>query len=160
MYKVFIDNKAIIFNQTNEQELLREFEDHKFIEAAGGVVCQNRNYLFIKRNGVWDIPKGKLEKNESVEEGALREIEEECGFKAGDLKINRKLIDTWHTYEHKGKMVIKKTYWFLIANLNSSTKLVPQKEEGITEVKYFSRSEFDLILDNTYLSIKEVINAL
>ena len=37
-------------------------------------------YLFILRNVVWDIPKGKLEKGETPELAAVREIEEECGL--------------------------------------------------------------------------------
>lgn len=160
MYKVFIDNKAIIFDVNSEKELLIALKDHIFIEAAGGVVQNNQNYLFIKRNGLWDIPKGKLEQNETVELCALREIEEECGFKPSDLQINRKLIDTWHTYEHKGKRILKKTYWFLVDALNTAVDLVPQTEEGITEVKYFRRDEFGKIIANTYLSIQEVITMI
>lgn len=160
MYKVFIDNKAIFFNLKTETELLIQFKDHNFIEAAGGLVQSNQKFLFIKRQDVWDIPKGKLEKNEEVEAGALREIEEECGFKPGDLRINKKLMDTWHTYQHKGDRVLKKTHWFLIEELNSNKDLKPQEEEGITEVKYFGREEFDIVLSNTYLSIADVISAL
>ena len=32
------------------------------IKAAGGVVIQGRKILFIKKNGRWDMPKGKLKK--------------------------------------------------------------------------------------------------
>ena len=48
------------------------------IEAAGGVVMKNQEMLFIYRNGKWDLPKGKLEINESIPLCAVREVEEEC----------------------------------------------------------------------------------
>ena len=40
-----------------------EFE---LIVAAGGLVKKHKDYLFIYRNGKWDLPKGKLENNEDL----------------------------------------------------------------------------------------------
>lgn len=158
MYKVFIENKVKTFQLNSEKELLNEFKEYKFIEAAGGIVEKDGKYLFIKRHGLWDIPKGKLEKGENVEQGAIREIEEECGLVKPSIKCH--LIDTWHTYEHKGKNVLKKTYWFLLKSNQVVENLVPQLEEAITEVKYFSKLDFHEILENTYDSIKDVLLAL
>lgn len=158
MYKVFIDNKSVIFNVKDEVLLKREFSDYKFIEAAGGIVQYNDSYLFIKRNGVWDIPKGKLEKMESPETGAVREIEEECGLVQPE--IFQHLINTWHTYEHNGKMVLKKTYWYWLKATEKDLNLTPQTEEGISEVRLFTKDEFNEIKKDTFLSIVEVIEAL
>ncbi|MCB9223002.1 MAG: NUDIX domain-containing protein [Crocinitomicaceae bacterium] len=158
MYKVFIDNHPKIYQLDSEEQLKEKFADHKFIEAAGGIVRRSNHFLFIKRNGKWDIPKGKLDKGESVEAAAVREIEEECGLIAP--KIFDHLINTWHTYEHKGKMVLKKTYWYLLDEGPHQVELVPQEEEGITEVRFFTLEEFPIIKENTYLSIEEVINRL
>ena len=66
--------------------LKRIFSEFTYIEAAGGIVEHNKNFLFIKRNGFWDIPKGKLDIGENFEIAAEREIEEECGLT--DLKLN------------------------------------------------------------------------
>ncbi|MBI3133145.1 MAG: NUDIX domain-containing protein [Bacteroidetes bacterium] len=158
MYKVFIDNKSVIFNVTDEDALVREFSGFKFVEAAGGIVQRGNAYLFIKRHGCWDIPKGKIEKGERPETAAVREIEEECGLVKPE--IEKHLVNTWHTYEHKGRMVLKKTYWYLLRSTDKELNLVPQLEEGITEVKLFDKNQFSLIKSNTYLSILEVINAL
>ena len=190
MYKVFIENKPIIFqinsqistelnieetwnevrvflnsNQAemnieirNEKEFNRFFKKHEYIEAAGGLVQRDETFLFIKRSGVWDIPKGKLDPGETAEIAAVREIEEECGLIAPIIKCH--LTDTWHTYEYKGKLVLKRTYWYWLYEGEEKTALIPQAEEGITEVAYFTMSELNPILSNTYLSIIEVIDAL
>ncbi len=190
MYKVFIENKPIIFQinpevltdlniadlwsditsflNSNETEMMvsirkekdfwKFFKKHKYIEAAGGLVQRDDSYLFIKRNDLWDIPKGKLDPGETPEIAAVREIEEECGLIAPIIKHH--LIDTWHTYEHKGKNVLKRTYWYWLDEGSEKTELVPQAEEGITAVAYFKMSELGPILSNTYLSIIEVVEAL
>ncbi|MFK8044171.1 MAG: NUDIX hydrolase [Crocinitomicaceae bacterium] len=135
------------------------FEDHKFIEAAGGLVQMNQNYLFIKRNNKWDIPKGKLEKGESSEDAAVREIMEECGI-INPPVIKRHLANTWHVYFQKEKKFLKKTYWYLLTAANKNTDFTPQAEEDITEVKYFPKKAFDTIRKNTYNSIKDVLKLL
>ena len=44
----------------------------KVVEAAGGVVSnKNGEILFIRRMGKWDLPKGKIEKGESLEQACL-----------------------------------------------------------------------------------------
>ncbi|MFK8037625.1 MAG: NUDIX hydrolase [Crocinitomicaceae bacterium] len=135
------------------------FEDYKFVEAAGGLVQLKQNYLFIKRDGLWDIPKGKLEKGETPEEAAVREIMEECGIESPPT-INKHLIDTWHVYERKSKLHLKKTYWYLLTSADHNTNFTPQAEEDITEVKYFPKKAFDTIKKNTYNSIKDVLKSL
>ena len=57
-------------------ELLKEHLH--FIMAAGGIVeTPDQQSLFIHRLGCWDLPKGKVELNESLPIAAQREIEEE-----------------------------------------------------------------------------------
>jgi 8-oxo-dGTP pyrophosphatase MutT (NUDIX family) len=158
MYKVFIDNKPVIYKTNSEKELQKLFPDHRFIEAAGGIVERDKKFLFIKRNAFWDIPKGKLDKGETPEQGAVREIEEETGLK--NPIIQKHLVNTWHTYGQKGQLYLKKTYWYLLEDAHPETVVVPQEEEGITEVRFFEKKEFGVITEQTYLSIVEVIDAL
>jgi len=135
------------------------FSDYKFIEAAGGLVESKKKYLFIKRNGYWDIPKGKLEKGETVEEAAVREIVEECGFKTAP-KLVKHLIDTWHVYIQNDVKYLKKTYWYLLNYKGDIKKLTPQLEEGITELTFLPKKAFDRIKNNTFKSIKDVLKTL
>ena len=131
------------------------FENFDFIEAAGGIVKRKKSYLFIKRNGLWDIPKGKIEINESVELAAVREIEEECGIL--NPKIEHMICITYHTYLYKGIATIKKTYWFSLL-YDGDKKTTAQLEEGITKVKWFKEDEIFKIKSNTFPSISDVLD--
>jgi len=149
----------VYYYHENEKLLLANFSmAFKVIEAAGGLVKNKKGeYLFIFRNGKWDLPKGKIEKGEGIKEAAIREVEEECGI--GKLKIGKELESTYHTYELNGKSILKRTYWFEMSCADES-KLVPQTEEGITEVKWLSKNDLQQVFENTFESIKEVLKGI
>lgn len=135
-----------------------EFSKHfTSIEAAGGRVRNSNNEtLFIFRRGKWDLPKGKIEDDEDVEEAAIREVEEECGVSG--LKIIRELPSTYHIYTQDNEEILKRTYWFEMFS-DDKRNLVPQEEEGITEVIWMNEKEVKRALQNTYESIIEVMRA-
>ena len=149
----------VYFYYENEKLLLSNFSlSYKIIEAAGGLVKNNKGeYLFIFRNGKWDLPKGKIEKGEGVKTAAIREVEEECGI--SKLKIVKELESTYHIYHLEEKAILKRTYWFEMM-CEDDSKLVPQIEEGITEVKWISKKDLQQVNDNTYESIKEVMKGI
>jgi len=124
----------------------------KIIKAAGGVVYKNGKVLMIHRLGKWDLPKGKVEKNESVSLGAIREVEEECNIK---VSLKGKVCTTWHTYTTKEQSILKKTVWYHMDCLDDS-KMKPQVEEGIDEVKWMNKKEVDVALYNAFRSITHV----
>ncbi|MCX6290721.1 MAG: NUDIX domain-containing protein [Bacteroidetes bacterium] len=125
------------------------------IEASGGLVRHAKNeFLFIFRLGKWDLPKGKIEFDETPEEAAIREVEEECGIK--ELSIVQKLPPTFHTYWLRKRM-LKKTHWFLM-DTTSDSPLVPQLDEHITDVKWMTREELmKEVFFNTYSSMAELL---
>jgi 8-oxo-dGTP pyrophosphatase MutT (NUDIX family) len=125
------------------------------IEAAGGLVRNEKgDYLFIFRNNKWDLPKGKIEKDEKVKDAAVREVEEECGIKVSSL--GNKICKTYHVYMNRGEVVLKKTHWFHMESVGQF-KFKPQKEEGITEVRWFQKEHIEPIVDNTFPSIMDVL---
>ena len=125
------------------------------IAAAGGLVKNERKEcLFIFRNDKWDLPKGKIEKGEKIKEAAVREVEEECGIKV--KKLGKKIGKTYHAYIYKGEIVIKKSYWFKM-KCEGQDKLKPQKEEGITDARWFTQDKMGVIEKNTFPSILEVM---
>ena len=124
------------------------------VEAAGGKVQNNDGeILFIYRLGMWDLPKGKIEKGENTEEAALREVEEECGI--SKLHLLSKIKDTWHIYFHKEVFCLKKTYWFAMS-YEGNEQLVPQEEEGIEEVIWIGKENLSNYLEKSYPSINEL----
>ena len=106
------------------------------IIAGGGVIFTEWNHvtevLMIHRRGVWDLPKGKIEPNETIEDGAMRETNEETG--CSDLIIRFPLGKTEHNYYENGKYVIKKTYWFAMES--GRPELKPQQSEQIDSLEW------------------------
>jgi ADP-ribose pyrophosphatase YjhB (NUDIX family) len=131
------------------------FSNFKKIKAAGGIVKSGDKQLFIKRNGKWDIPKGKKEVGEKAQETAIREIQEECGLK-GALTIESKLMKTYHCYFMYEQSVLKKTTWFIL-NYEGSNEVEAQAEEGITEVVWLKKSQLSKVKSNTYSSVRDVL---
>jgi len=139
-------------------EIWEEFKKlFRIIEAAGGIVNRpNGDVLFIKRLGKWDLPKGKMEKGESREESAVREIEEETNLQ------NVELLDfintTYHIYtERNGDKVLKYTHWFEM-NFDGEDTSKPQLEEGITEVAWKNISQIESeVFPNTFKNIQLII---
>lgn len=150
--------KAFIYHHDLDELLELFSKGFKQINAAGGVVVNKKNeILFIYRLGLWDLPKGKAEKGESIEETAIREVEEECSITP--LKIIKPLNPTFHTYRLKNKIVLKKTYWYQM-NYQGDKKPVPQYEEDITKAEWITADDIEKVTKNTYPSIKEVLSEL
>jgi 8-oxo-dGTP pyrophosphatase MutT (NUDIX family) len=133
-------------------------ESVKVVVAAGGLVKNEyKNLLFIYRNDKWDLPKGKIEKGEKIKEAAVREVEEECGIIVSNL--GDKICKTYHVYLWKDEVVLKKTHWYKM-KATGQNKLKPQKEEGITDVRWFKPNDIDTIVSNTFPSIMDVLAAM
>ncbi|MBS3807318.1 MAG: NUDIX domain-containing protein [Bacteroidales bacterium] len=127
------------------------------MEAAGGLVFDDRGrVLVIHRRGKWDLPKGKLEQGEDPETTAVREVEEECGITSP--RPRQLLHVTFHSYNLEGVMILKKTYWYHMDHPGDE-KLVPQTHEDITEVRWMAPGDLGQVVDNTYGSIIEVLEA-
>lgn len=128
---------------------------HKVVEAAGGLVFNSRGAcLFIYRRGYWDLPKGKIEKNEAQDDAALREVKEECGF--SKVSIQQFLTTTYHTYSQRGRRILKPTHWYIMQSNEAIEELAPQTEEDITELRWVMPDEVDHIFLKTYPMIPEL----
>ncbi len=145
-------NSVLLVND-NPEGVLDDFNEIGEVRIASGGKVRNimDEILFIKRDGVWDLPKGFVEEGESLEQGAIREVEEETGI--SELRIIDELKTTYHTYRYKGKLVLKVSHWY---NMKSdfNGQLIPQIEEGITDVKWLEKKGVELALENTWENIK------
>lgn len=122
------------------------------VEAAGGVVEKGDLILLIHRLGKWDFPKGKLNKKETPEAAAVREVEEECRVK---VLLGEKICSTYHTYIMNERYILKKTHWYRMDLLDDS-QMAPQKEEDIDEVRWMEIRDVRAALYNSYRSIRHV----
>ncbi len=134
------------------------FKIFPIVEAAGGLVeHKNGRYLFIYRNNKWDLPKGKIDKKETIIDAAIREVIEETGV--SDLIAIKPLTITFHVYKANKKYKLKKTHWYLMKSSYNSI-LVPQIEEKITRAEWKTKEEVPQLLKNAYKNIKFVFDSI
>ena len=130
---------------------------YRIIEAAGGIVHNKEGkILFIYRLSKWDLPKGKIEKGESLEEAAVREVEEETAI--NNVVLDRFITSTYHIYtERNGEKILKTTHWFLMHYYGDKAP-IPQIEEGIKEVSWKNSEEIKAtVFPNTFQNIKLIL---
>ncbi len=94
--------------------------------SAGGVVYRKKNneyeVLVSKHSGYhkWVIPKGRVEKDETIEATALREVEEEVGVKAKVIASIGEPEE--YIYTLNGEKIFKKVHYFLMEYISGSEK--------------------------------------
>ncbi len=152
--KHFTDFNSITIAVKDKEKTVEQVESfYTILKAAGGVVEKDDTILLIHRLGKWDLPKGKLEKNESSKIAAVREVFEETGVKA---KLGFKICTTWHTYSLNGKGILKRTKWYkMICKDDSAMK--PQHEEDIEHLEWMPTKKVENAMANTYSSIRFVL---
>lgn len=136
------------------EEKLEKFLRKKLpvVEAGGGLVYNNKKeILFIRRNGRWDLPKGKIEEGESPQEAAIRETQEETGVK--NLKVERFTAKTYHVFKRNGKFKLKVTYWYEMYT-DYKGDLIPEMNEGIKKAKWKNFEKSQKALTESYENIK------
>ncbi|GMN05691.1 NUDIX domain-containing protein [Croceitalea sp. MTPC5] len=144
-------SEAYIYDPS--EQILEKFSSKiPIVVAAGGLVRNKKGkVLFIFRNKKWDLPKGKLDKGESIEDAAIREVEEETGVKG--LVIDKYLRTTYHIFKRGGKYKLKKVFWFTM-DTSYNGALVAQEDEGITKVKWKGPKKIKKALKKSYFNIK------
>ncbi|MFI3305642.1 MAG: NUDIX domain-containing protein [Rikenellaceae bacterium] len=159
LLELFRDHKWITLTTTSDEESLDVF-DHfatQFtrVTAAGGVVERDdERILMIHRNGRWDLPKGHWEEGETIEECAVREVEEESGVSG--ITLVAKICSTLHAYYMKGRWELKRTEWYSMTSSDRS-ELTPQTEEGIDRAEWLTEYEVELAIEGSFPTIRDVM---
>ncbi|MAZ37246.1 NUDIX domain-containing protein [Salibacteraceae bacterium] len=153
------ESKTILWAVKDVDRAFEHFKTYfKIVKAAGGlVVNQNEELLAIFRNGKWDLPKGKLEKGEEINECAVREVEEETAVSVSSCSETNFDI-TYHVYFHKKAFILKSTHWYIMKSKTNVRNLLPQSEEGIDKVEWKSTEEILILFKEvSYRSIYSLI---
>lgn len=147
---------AGVFYHIKLNELKKAFfKKFTFIQAAGGLVQnEKKEILMIFRRGKWDLPKGKLDKGESLEDCAVREVEEETGLQ--NVQLISPLIITYHTYHEGARFMLKESHWYNM-KVKGEQKLVPQTSEDIHEIKWVTAKAAEKLFPESYPSVTDVI---
>ncbi len=147
---------AGVFFHTDLAKLQKEFfKKFTLIKAGGGlVVNENQEILLIFRRGKWDMPKGKLDDHETIEECSVREVQEETGLT--NVQLDEALTITYHTYHEGSKFILKESHWFTM-HVSGRQQLEPQKEEGIDQVIWVTKEELADYRDKVFPSVAGVI---
>ena len=105
------------------------------VKSCGCIIIENNKVVLIQqKKGNWGFPKGRIEKNETEVETAIREVKEETNL---DVKIedpDKKYIDTYFAKKNEFKEVI----YFLAKRIGGEIK---PKENEIKNVEWVDLSE-------------------
>jgi 8-oxo-dGTP pyrophosphatase MutT (NUDIX family) len=147
---------AGVFFHPDLNELKKAFwKKFTIIKAAGGLVVNEKNkLLMIFRRGKWDLPKGKLDDGETLEQCAVREVEEETGLT--NIELLSPLLTTYHTYHEGSKFVLKESYWYNM-KVTGQQNLQPQIEEDILETRWVTTKEAEQLFPECFPSVIDVI---
>lgn len=147
----------VILYANDPKVILKAFQSEiKEIVAAGGIVSNEfGEVLFIYRRGFWDLPKGKLDPGETLEDAAVREVEEETGIK--NITLKDYVDDTYHLFktQKNGNYFLKKTYWYRMKTNKQPVKV--QKEEDIDEAVWLTVPTFLKECRPIFNNIKDIL---
>lgn len=133
------------------------FKKFTLIQEAGGLVTNEKDeILLIHRRGKWDLPKGKLDKGEKLEDCAVREVEEETGLQK--VKLTAPLMITYHTYHEGTRFILKESHWYTMS-VSGRQVLVPQAEEDIHEIVWVKPAGLLPYLAEAFPSVKDVLQS-
>ena len=147
---------AGVFYHENLDDLKKAlFKKFTVVQAGGGLVSnEKKEILLIFRRGKWDLPKGKLDKGENLEDCAVREVEEETGLQK--VQLVSPLTITYHTYHEGARFILKESHWYTM-KVSGEQKLVPQTTEDIQEIKWVKTDGLGPYLKNAFPSVADVL---
>lgn len=140
--------------------------------SAGGVVYRKCDDEIIRvalirdqNTQNWILPKGRIEKGETLEDTSLREVKEETGLKS--LQLIAKIGTTNYSFRTKQKDKFRKeVHFFLYCNEHGDGNICVEqehfdkgqwftKEEAIEKIGFIAQKK---ILDKAFRIIEEESN--
>ena len=117
-------------------------------EHSAGVVLVCRSdegakaLLIRTKADVFEVPKGHIEKGESAEEAALRELREETGL-ASDVRITAELSTLAYSFEREGRVAQKEVTYFLAVSHSSDPPVFGPMPKRTKALQWVANGELD-----------------
>lgn len=113
---------------------------HRHVQAAGGVILRDGAVCVIHRPGYedWSLPKGKLDRGETHEDAAVREVHEETGLRCA-------LGDQLSSHEYTDRKGRPKTVRWWAMRVLADEGLTPNAE--VDELRWVPVAEAERLLD-------------
>ncbi|MEM4397367.1 MAG: NUDIX domain-containing protein [Candidatus Woesearchaeota archaeon] len=106
-------------------------------ETSAGIVVffendkNEREFLILHyEEGHWDLPKGHVEKNETLEEAAIRETFEETGLKINLINGFKEKIDYTFKDKYKNYRLVHKDVYFFLGKAEKKEVKLSQEHIG------------------------------
>ena len=94
------------------------------VKSCGCIIIENNKVVLIQqKKGNWGFPKGRIEKNETEVETAIREVKEETNLDVKIEDVNKKYVDSYFAKKNEFKEVV----FFLAKRIGGEIK--PQENE-------------------------------
>ncbi len=130
----------------------------KYLYSAGGVIFRRSDSLTevaliaTKNKAVWTLPKGIIDKNESAEMAAVREIKEETGL-TGEIVDRLGEKSYWFYLKDENAKCKKTVTYFLIRYISGDTSNFSWE---VDEARWFPlESALDML---SYKSDKDILS--
>lgn len=122
----------------------------QFFFSAGIIlfrtINKQREYLVLHYpHGHWDLVKGKIEKGESKEQAAMRELKEETGLTA---TLRDDFLEQYHYFFKQDGNLIKKTVYYFIGQTTEDNVILSEEHIGYAWLP-FDQAMDRLTFDNT-----------
>jgi ADP-ribose pyrophosphatase YjhB (NUDIX family) len=149
--------KRLYLMHDNPRKLLSGFKKKLPVTIAAGGVVQHEEgkLLFIYRKKRWDLPKGRVDKGETLEGAAKREVKEETGVKK--IKVGKPAGVTYHVFKRNNRYQLKETHWFFMKTSYEGV-LTPEIKEDITKTTWKNKSKTAKAIKNTYPNIEDLFD--
>jgi 8-oxo-dGTP pyrophosphatase MutT (NUDIX family) len=108
--------------------------------SAGGLVVDEAGRVLLIRardlrnQPVWTLPKGALARGETSAQAALREVQEETGYRC---ELIRELTVVTYWFQRNGRRIKKTVRWYLMRPLEK----VSEHDSEVDEVAWATRED-------------------